>query len=467
MQKISIRNRNMMTALLISLWPAASCKKLIEIPPNPPTSITEAQQFSDSATAMTAVAGVYTYSWGGAGFTYNDGYLSVTTGMSSDELSTTETGLDYQEFYSYSVTSLNDIATSMWADPYTGLYPVNAILKNITGNPNLSASFIQQITGEMKVVRALYYFNLVNVFGAVPLITSTDYTTNSAIGRTSVDSVYAQIIGDLTDATQDLTPSYPSSGSYRPNLYVASALLAKVYLYRQQWQNAYNAANTVIASGVYSLDPNLNTVFLDGSSEAIWQIPASGASGVTQEANNYVPQSAGTVPNYLLTPWLLNAFEAGDQRLLDWTDSVVVNTGNGNQTFYYPYKYKNILSSSPTVEDFMILRLGEQYLIRAEASAELGNTAAALADLNVVRARAGLAAVTVSSPAAALTAIMHERQIELFTEWGNRWYDLKRTGTATAVLSSEKTAWQANAELYPVPRTQLSVNPLLTQNPGY
>jgi len=144
-----------------------------------------------------------------------------------------------------------------------------------------------------------------------------------------------------------------------------------------------------------------------------------------------------------------------------------VNTGNGNQTFYYPYKYKNILSSSPTVEDFMILRLGEQYLIRAEASAELGNTAAALADLNVVRARAGLAAVTVSSPAAALTAIMHERQIELFTEWGNRWYDLKRTGTATAVLSSEKTAWQANAELYPVPRTQLSVNPLLTQNPGY
>src|SRR6202012_1029270 len=123
----------------------------------------------------------------------------------------------------------------------------------------------------------------------------------------------------------------------------------------------------------YRLDPNLTPVFLDGSSEAIWQIPATGISGVTQEALNYVPQESGTAPNYPLTPWLLNAFQPGDQRLVYWTDSVVFNTGSGNQTLYYPYKYKNILSSSPTVEDFMILRLSDQYLIRAEASAQLGN----------------------------------------------------------------------------------------------
>ena len=468
MQKFSFRNRHTMMALLLLWWVAASCKKLIQIPPNPPTSITEAQQFADSATAMTAVAGVYTYSRGiSSGFTYSDGYLSVTTGLSSDELSTTWGQADYLEFYNYSLTSLNDIATNMWTDPYTGLYPVNAILRNITNNSALSASFTQQITGEMKVVRALYYFNLVNVFGAVPLVTSTDYTTNSAMPRTSVDSVYTGIIADLTDALQELTPNYPSSGSYRPNLYVASALLARIYLYRQQWQNAYDAATTVIGSGVYSLEPDLNNVFLDGSIEAIWQIPATGTRFVTMEAENYIPESSGTVPNYLLTPWLLNAFEAGDQRLQDWTDSVVVNTGSGNQTFYYPYKYKNVLSSSPTTEDFMILRLAEQYLIRAEASAQLGNTAAALADLNVVRARAGLAGVTAASPAAALSAIMHERQIEFFTEWGNRWYDLKRTGMAATVLGSEKTGWQTNAELYPVPRAQLTADPLLTQNQGY
>ena len=467
MQKFSFRNRNTLVALLLLSWPAASCKKLIEIPPNPPTSISEVQQFSDSADVMTAVAGVYTYYPQGSSFSYNDGYLSVATGLSSDELSTTLEQTDLQEFYAYSLTPLNDIATAMWTDPYTSLYPVNEILRNITNNSALSASFTKQITGEMKVVRALYYFNLVNVFGAVPLVTSTDYTTNSTIPRISVDSVYTQILADLTDAMQDLTPGYPSSGSYRPNLYVASALLAKVYLYRGQWQNAYNAANTVIGSGIYSLEPNLNNVFLDGSSEAIWQIPAPGPRFATKEAENYIPQSAGTVPNYLLTPWLLNAFEAGDQRLQDWTDSVVVNTGSGNQTFYYPYKYKNVLFGGPTTEDFMVLRLAEQYLIRAEASAQLGNTSAALADLNVVRARAGLAGVAAAGPAAALSAIMHERQTELFTEWGNRWYDLKRTGTATTVLSSEKAGWQANAELYPVPRTQLEANPLLTQNPGY
>ena len=462
-----MQNRNILIAVLLLSWPAASCKKLIQIPPNPPTAITEAQQFSDSANAMTAVAGVYTYFRGISGFTYSDGNLSVATGLSSDELSSTWAQADWQAFYNYSLTSVNDKATILWTGPYAGIYPVNAILRNITNNSALSASFTQQITGEMKVVRALYHFNLVNIFGAVPLVTSADYTANSAIPRTSVDSVYVQIIADLTDALQKLTPNYPSSGSYRPNRYVASALLAKVYLYRQQWQNAYDAASTVIGSGVYRLAPNLNNVFLDGSSEAIWQIPAPGPRVATTEAYNYIPLSRGTVPHYLLTPWLLNAFEAGDQRLLDWTNKVVVNTGSGNQALYYPYKYKNVLTSSRTKEDFMILRLAEQYLIRAEASAELGNTAAALADLNVVRARAGLAAATAASPAAALSAILHERQTELFTEWGNRWYDLKRTGTATTVLGSEKTGWQANAELYPVPRAQLTADPLLTQNQGY
>ena len=107
------------------------------------------------------------------------------------------------------------------------------------------------------------------------------------------------------------------------------------------------------------------------------------------------------------------------------------------------------------------------YLIRAEASAELGNTTAALADLNIVRARAGLAASSATSQTDILTAIMHERQVELFTEWGNRWFDLKRTGTAGAILSAEKAGWQANAALYPVPKAQLLFNNNLTQNPGY
>jgi hypothetical protein len=150
----------------------------------------------------------------------------------------------------------------------------------------------------------------------------------------------------------------------------------------------------------------------------------------------------------------------------DWLGQVIVN----GDTLYYPYKYKNVNpTGNATTEDYMILRLAEQYLIRAEASAELGNGVSALADVNIVRARAGLAPSTANpgSQTAVLAAIMHERQIELFTEWGNRWYDLKRTGTAAAVLGAEKTGYTANAALYPVPLTQLQDDVNLRQNPGY
>jgi hypothetical protein len=117
----------------------------------------------------------------------------------------------------------------------------------------------------------------------------------------------------------------------------------------------------------------------------------------------------------------------------------------------------------------MIFRLADTYLIRAEASANLGNGSAALTDLNVVRARAGLSpsATNPANQAAVLSAIQHERQVELFTEWGNRWFDLKRTGTAAAVLGAEKGGWQPNFALYPVPRTELQADVNLTQNQGY
>jgi hypothetical protein len=462
MKKIFFPNTHVLAGLLLTAGMISSCKKLIGIPPNPPTQITQAQQFGDSATVMTAIAGVYTYSSVGKGFTYNDGSLAGVTGLSSDEISIAQPDVDNQEFYNYSVTTINANVASMWADPYTGLYPVNATLAGVQNNNALSASFRTQITGEMKVVRALYFFNLINVFGAVPLVTSIDYKTTASLPRSPVDSVYSQIITDLTDARQKLTAAYPSDGHIRPNFYVASSLLAKVDLYRQKWQDAYDAADTVISSGLYTLETDLNNVFLDGSSEAIWQLPATGTYSVVTEAQIFVPNQDGTIPSFPMTPFLLNAFEPGDQRLQNWTGQVAVN----NQTYYYPYKYKNLIPSS-TTEDYMIFRLGELYLIRAEAAAQLGNTTAALADLNQVRARAGLAPSTASSQTDILNAVMHERQVELFTEWGNRWFDLKRTGTAGTVLGAEKTGWQPNAALYPVPMAQLQFNSFLTQNPGY
>lgn len=465
MKKFPFRQHKITAALLLTAGMAGSCKKLIEIPPSPPSEIVASQQFADSASTMSAVAFVYSYaSESISGFGYSDGLLTASTGLSSDELLYTN-GYDANlpPFYGYQLTNINGDVSTLWTSPYTSLYAVNAVMSGVSTSTGLSAALKTQILAEMKVVRAFYYFNLVNLFGGVPLVLSTDYKTTGVLPRASVDSVYGQIMADLTDAQQHLSAAYPSGGHIRPNQLVATALLARVYLYRQQWQQAYDAANTVIGSGTYSLVSDPDQVFLDGSTEAIWQLPATGPQQVTGEAGEFVPRSGA--PTFLVSSYLLNAFEPNDLRMKDWLGQSIVN----GDTLYYPYKYKNVLPNSPTTEDYMILRLAEQYLIRAEASAELGNGAAALADVNTVRARAGLGASTAdpASQTAVLNAIMHERQIELFTEWGSRWFDLKRTGRAGAVLSAEKTGWTTDAALYPIPITQLQDNVNLKQNPGY
>jgi len=466
MKKITNHGNKILVSFILITSMLVSCKKFIEIPP-PPTSITQTEQFADSTTAMGAIVGVYNYN-PSTGFAYADGNINACAGQSADEISYTTTN-DIQQFYTYTLTGLNSTIPTLWSSPYKGLYQVNVVINSIDGNTNLSPSFQKQITGEMKVVRALYYFNLVNLFGDVPLVTTIDYKVNTHIPRTSVATVYKQIVADLTDAAQKLPATYPSAGHLRPNLYTAMSLLAKVHLYQGAWQSAYNEADSVIKLGGYSLEPDVNNVFLDGSKEAIWQLPAKQSYYATADGRNFVPSYSGSVPQYVLTPFQLNAFETGDQRLQKWIGTSVITISGVAKTYKYPYKYKNIAASSTPTEDQMVFRLGELYLIRAEAAAHLNNLQQALTDVNAIRSRAGLTASTadVTSQAAVLAAIMHERQTELCFEWANRWFDLKRTGTAAVVLGAEKTGYTADAALYPIPQSQILLNNLLIQNPGY
>jgi hypothetical protein len=122
-------------------------------------------------------------------------------------------------------------------------------------------------------------------------------------------------------------------------------------------------------------------------------------------------------------------------------------------------------------EYYMVLRLAEQYLIRAEARAHLRNLPGAIADLDSIRNRAGLPLISITNPAITreelLIAIQQERQTELFAEWGHRWFDLKRTKQADAVLKDRKSSWNSTDTLYPVPASERILNPNLTQNDGY
>ncbi|HVS96209.1 MAG TPA: RagB/SusD family nutrient uptake outer membrane protein, partial [Puia sp.] len=187
----------------------------------------------------------------------------------------------------------------------------------------------------------------------------------------------------------------------------------------------------------------------------------------TAEGYQFVPSSASIKPSYGLSSVVLAAFEPGDQRRLDWVDSNKI----AGTVYYYPYKYKTRLAT-PALEYYVVLRLGEQYLIEAEAEAQLGSLTAAIASLDKIRVRAGLPAVAQTNPgigqADLLAAIDHENQVEFFCEWGHRWFDLKRLGRINAVLGAEKPAvWHPTDALYPIPNNEILTNPNITQNAGY
>ncbi|MBS1563318.1 MAG: RagB/SusD family nutrient uptake outer membrane protein [Bacteroidetes bacterium] len=447
----------------------SSCKKLIEIPANPPNQLSANRVFSDSADIIAAMAGVYSDFGLSYVFspTFGSGAITIYTGLTADEFVPGSNIYVGPAFYNNAIVPDNTSSASLWTGGYKSIFDVNICLEGISGTNAISAALKRQLTGELKVTRAFCYFNLINLYGAVPLVTTTDYTITQTLPRTSRDSVFAFIVSDLTDAVSNLTATYPSAGRARPNLYVAQALLSKVYLYLGRYQEAITAASAVIAAPGYSLTPTLPAVFLNGSTEAIWQLPAIGNYYATPEAAALIPYSATSVPNNVLSPYLLNAFETNDLRKTNWTNFTTVGSGAGATNYYYPTKYKNTSPSQQPIEDYMFLRLADVLLIRAEALAQNNNLTDALTDLNKVRARAGLGVVSTTSKTVALNAIMHERQVELFCEWGNRWFDLKRTKTIDAVLGAEKPSWKPTAALFPVPTAELQANPFLTQNPGY
>jgi hypothetical protein len=244
-------------------------------------------------------------------------------------------------------------------------------------------------------------------------------------------------------------------------------MLARVYLYRGDWINAEVQATSIINSGLYSLTPlaSITNTFLSNSNETIWQITRENSN--TAEGSQFVPSSATVRPTFALTTYLLNSFEPADQRKQKWTSS---NTVSG-VTYTYPYKYKQrtIPSGTTPTENNIVFRLAEQYLVRAEARAELNNTAGAINDLNLVRSRAGLAGLSpLLTQSQVRAAVMQERRTEFFAEWGHRWLDLKRTGLADAVLSLVKTTnWQSFDAFFPIPQIEIDRDPFLVQNPGY
>ncbi len=253
----------------------------------------------------------------------------------------------------------------------------------------------------------------------------------------------------------------------RPNKWAAKALLARVYLYTGNNSEAEARATEVINNNaLFSILDDLNAVFLKNSQESIWQLQVLNVYPfATGDGNRFVPYDANNSPQFYLAAELVNAFDSADKRKELWTQ----NYDFSGTVYFYPFKYK-VKESTPdnVTEYYTVLRFAEQYLIRAEARTALNNLPGAIEDLNVLRRRAGLTDLPTSlTQEQTFAAVMQERRVELFAEWGHRWLDLKRTGQADAVLSAVKSQWQSTAKLYPIPLSELKVNHNLVQNPGY
>jgi hypothetical protein len=441
----------------------SSCKDFIEVE-QPNNRITGDVVFQEDATAIAAVNGCYAR-LPIQNLDFANGGASVFLGMYADEVTTNLTVASYRDFANSTLSASNSIvSTNFWRGAYETIYQVNRCLSGLQNAKGLTPSIKTQLQGECFFLRAFCYTYLVNLFGNIPLTTGVDYVVNSTLPRSSTSVVYEQIKNDLLEGRNLLKRDYPTTGKFRVNKYVATALLARVCLYSEQWQDAETYSTEVIGSGLYNLSTAANA-FLATSTEAIWQLTIDGQTVNTQEAASFVPRALPTLlPLYPLTVNLRTAFELGDQRYNNWVGTKVVN----GITHYFPYKYKSRGTDvNAKVEQPIVLRLAEQYLIRAEARAHGNNLIDAVEDLKVIRNRAGLGTITsITNKNDVFTAIMKERRIELFAEYGHRWFDLKRTGGLDAALSY-KAGWQSTDALFPIPQSEILLNTNLTPNPGY
>lgn len=441
--------------LVILLLFFNSCKKLIAVDA-PSDEVPAESVFSHDELADAAVADLY-YTLAGY---FACTSLPLINGMTADELNTFNG--TYLRYVNNAILPTDALLLSSWRELYRLIYGANAVLEGVAGPNGLSADKLKQLKGEAQFLRAFCYYYLVNCWGPVPLILTTDVSQTASASRKGVDSVYGQIISDLQAAASLLHESYNTGEKVRANKWAAIALLARVYLQEGRWEDAIVQSSLVINSGIFTPLISPDSVFLRNSHSAILQVWRR--EGYTWQGLTFLP-TEGSVSNYPFTEDFMQAFEPGDKRRDSWTRSFT----NSGAVYYYSYKYRNKSAAAPGREEYlMVLRIEEQFLIRAEAYAHLNHAGEAIADLNVLRARADLPLLPETTIRDTnLVLVTQERRMELFAEWGDRWFSLHRSGRLDEVMKAIKPNWKSTAALYPVPQEERDRNPHLSQNDGY
>lgn len=439
-----------------------SCDGFVDVD-LPSAQLTGPAVFQDKATANAALVDIYAKMRDNGFFSGNLSGVTLSLGLYADELDYYGPASDPAiNYFQNGLLASDSNALQVWNNTYNQIYAANAVLEGLYDSP-ISEADKNQFQGEALFIRSLLHFYLANTFGDVPLITTTNYQTNRTATRTAVNEIYERIISDLKQALQLVQQQYTTNDRVRPNRSVISALLAKIYLFNRQWSEASKESSTVISQSQYSLNVPLRDVFLMNSPSTIWQLYPKAPGNNTDFAITFIFQT-GPPPFVALKKALVDNFENGDNRLTLWVGTV----NNGTSKWFYPSKYDYNTATSSSREFPIIFRLQEQFLIRAEARARLGELDSGKEDLNIVRSAAGLTASQAANQQQLIEAIIKERRVELFTEFGNRFYDLKRNEMLDPILSGTKAGWNNHDSLWPIPDNELRANiNLQPQNLGY
>ena len=445
--------------LMILLVQAFSCSK--DPLDKKPVSGFSAQDFyKTSADARAGVNGIYdaVQSTFSRNFAYwGEGRADgVSTRQSGDPLALNQNNL----------TPI--INSASWNNLYQVISRSNYAIKYIPGVFEEENDFSLQLIGQARALRALSYFYAVRVWGEVPLIVEPYESVEQDVfvSRTDKEVILDQVIEDLIFATEHADNASAGQESIFITQEAAQALLVHVYMWRQNYSAAIEAADEVITSGVYSLEniSNWNSIFTSGSSnETIFEI------GYNETQTNFlrVIYALGSDSQYFPSEKFRDSFEEGDAREGRIYDTTQEDPRKIWKFFGVGF---NDEDPAPSSNNLVLLRLADIILLKAEAHNAIGETAEALTLLNSIRERAELPEITqeeaISLYGDLESAILHERFIELSFE-GHRWFDLVRTGKSIEVMQPINGLSQELNLVWPIHEDALNRNPNLDQNSFY
>ena len=483
----------MAASLLLS---TSACKDFVDLAPI--SSATTANAYNTAPDAEAALTGVYD--------SFSQEYYIWDNILFSDVISDNYyAGGDNPEIFAIDkleITPTNARLNSNWGQLYGAIAKANLVLQKVPAiqdaaldNNNRRA----EILGEASFLRAFHYYQLVSLFGGVPLVTSPISSTESGatnVPRSTEEEIYAQIITDLEFAAANLPDTYSGVASIskaRATKGAANALLAKVYAQKpsKDYSKVLQYADAVISSPAdYRLMPSFDFLW-DGdhynNAESILEAQFEGGPEANYGPQLLLPPSiSGDSWRKFVTPSkdLVKAFDDENDQVrknatvlfenAPWSDEYWALPVGGSVPFAYKWKSANGWASTNRQ---YLLRLADIILLKAEALNELNRPLDAKLEVDKIRLRAGLPPTTASTQATLKPAILNERRLELAQE-AQRWNDLKRYGVAVEVMNAlneidlrtnSKTNYNAQPTdlLLPIPQQELNRNTKLTQNPGY